>query len=189
MHFRNNKFRDSLSSTIKWQSFQPFASRPAIFGSYIASTCLQEHQESINILETAGANSSDSALVKNNYAFSLASLNRVSDAETAINSIDKTTVMDTEPETIKATRGLIEYRKNNPNKGRELYKSAIEGFKKKDNHRSAALATVFLAHEEKRISSEYFEPLTISIKQYIKKTNIPEITAAAKALLNLEQDE
>ncbi len=111
------------------------------------------------------------ATLRNNLAFALASNDQVSLAEAELERIDRTSLTAQNRIVIKATEGLIEFRRGNPAEGRVLYKSAIQIAEENNEPGYTMRALVYLAREEIYARTEFakltlqhaeseFEPFT-----------------------------
>jgi tetratricopeptide (TPR) repeat protein len=154
MNFRHAHYKEALEAALNWLEYQPFSSRPAVVASYIASVCMQKDYEAIKIVEEAKIATPDDFFLNNNYAFALASINRVDDALRVINSIKVDSLREKERAILLATSGLIEFRLGRVNQGRELYRKSIQEIKKIGEKSSLALAYLFWAREEGDDGSE-----------------------------------
>ena len=153
LRYREGKYNESLETAKQWLHYQPFSSRPAIFASYIASVCLGDYNEAIEILQEARHSSPDSLLLRNNLSFALASLNRTDEAIRITSELEYASMDEGFSYTLSATKGLIHFRKGDVKLARELYKKSINGFKKQKTYKSAALAALFHAREEAILQS------------------------------------
>jgi hypothetical protein len=105
-------------------------------------------------------------------------------ARECINKILKQTISQDDLSVVNATRGLIEYRDNNPKEGRNLYKKAVDKFNVSARRVREARALYFWSEEEKRFDSEKYIILRNQVEKLseklIDKNDINEI----KMLLN-----
>ncbi len=147
----------ALEETEKWQSDEPFSSRPPSLGTFIAAVVLDDHDKGVQIGQQGLiANPSDSVLL-NNLAFSLASLCRVTEAEVVFSKIHPRSC-DLELQiALSATAGLIKFRKGLVEEGRSKYRHAIELARGSMNKFQRLLAASFLLREEVRIDSKEVE--------------------------------
>ena len=144
--------------------------------------CLDDDKEALRILDTSLPAQRNDPLIINNYACSLA---RSGDVAAAIEALDKVKFPDLEDWqklTLAATQGLIYFRTDNIEQGRESYSLAIRGFEKINDNRSAAIAAYYLAFEEKRIQSPYVSKRVKEAKSRIIRFNVFEIEDLAKKL-------
>ncbi|MHB8087954.1 MAG: hypothetical protein ACYDH2_06845, partial [Anaerolineaceae bacterium] len=109
----------------KWNADEPFSSRPAEMGSFAAADGKEDYQLA-ELFCRSGliANPTDPTLI-NNLAFSLINQNRIEDAETILNSIKNNVVTRSTEVAIKATEGLLNFRKGNLEIGKNKYLEAM----------------------------------------------------------------
>jgi len=173
--FDEQDFEGSMEATKKWFAYQPFSSRPAVSGSYIASVGLGRFDEAIKIATMGLLSSPREFMLNNNLAFALASLDRVSEAVEALRPINEGDLKESEKATLTATRGTIAFREGGVDEGRALYKSAIETFKREKDLRSEALATYFWAREEERIKSPGCGEMKEQVTKIARHLNLVEL--------------
>jgi Flp pilus assembly protein TadD len=114
----------SLAQSREWLDDQPFSSRPAVLGSFIASVVIEDHPEAIRLLRLARKANPKDGLLLNNLAYSLANMGEMDEAAKAIADIKGD---GGELVTLKlATSGLLEFRKGNAESGRALYRQAYD---------------------------------------------------------------
>lgn len=182
LNFRNGEFAESLKFAKRWFNFQPFSSRPAILASYIASICLKNDKEAVEIIESARASCHDSFLLRNNLVFSLASLDRLDEAQNILDQNDFRELDEMSTYVNLATCGLVQFRKKNLEEGRNLYKQAISGFTKLRYKRGVAMATLFLAREEALLGSKAQFVLLKEAISLARKGNMKEVLLYAESL-------
>jgi tetratricopeptide (TPR) repeat protein len=141
---------DALSESLKWFSDEPYSSRPAMLGSYIAAVVLHDYEEATRIAQRGlAANPSEPGLL-NNLIFALACDGKLSEAVKLVPKLSQITRDDAGRIILLATCGLIEYRQGNPAQGRELYMQAIRKADLPNFRLLRARAAVHLALEEAR---------------------------------------
>jgi tetratricopeptide (TPR) repeat protein len=174
--FYKEDFKNSLNSARNWCSYEPLSSMPFIFASYIASLCLDNDLEALNILKNALPLYRTDPDFMNNYICSLA---RTGDLKPAIENfmnLDLRNLTDYQIFLLTATQGLLCFRTDNAEKGRELYLEAIRGFERINQHYSAAIASYYWAYEEKRILSPYKDARIKDAKSRVKRFKVFELT-------------
>lgn len=174
--FHKEDFRNSLDSARQWSSYEPLSSMPFIFASYITSVCLDDEVQSLRILRNALPLHKTDPDVMNNYICSLA---QTGDLEAAIGNflnLDLRNLTDHQTFVLTATQGLLCFRTDNPEKGRELYLEAIRGFERMNQHQSAAIAAYYWASEEKRVLSPYKDARIKDAKARVKRFKVLELT-------------
>ncbi len=130
----------------EWLVDEPFSSRPAIFGSYLASIVEDNYRLAEEFaLRGLRANPKDPILL-NNLAVALVGEGRLDDARATFSKIGEA------PEDFRsmlsATEGLFKFRTGNADEGRRLYQEAMTQARRIGDRRTEALAAVHLAREE-----------------------------------------
>lgn len=176
------KWRTAATAAEQWLDDEPFSSTPAIELSFILSVGFEEHDRAEAILRRAHVASPDDLLVLNNLSFALAHLGKL---EEAASLLSKANVEDAKPGTlvaITATGGLLNMRNGNIVEGRRLYQAAIELALKHQLERHAALATVFLAKEEKRAMTEFSQLAVAEAERLATKYKDPGFRLVLRTL-------
>ena len=174
--FYKEDFKNSLNSARQWCSYEPLSSMPFIFATYITSVCFDDDLESLRILTGALPLHKTDPDFMNNYICSLA---QTGDMEAAIKNfmnLDLRNLKDHQIFVLTATQGLLCFRTNNAEKGRELYLEAIRGFERIKDPRSAAIAAYYLAAEEKLILSPHKDARIEDAKSRFKRFKVVELT-------------
>ena len=138
---------DAIAQGTNWLRDQPFSKRPAIFTSYVSSL-VEDYARSIVILRESLKLNRDDSMLMNNLAFALASDNRTADAIEVLRATDYERASGMAGITLAATHGLVAFRTNAPDIGRQLYKLAIERANKLGNKKYSLMADLYLAREE-----------------------------------------
>jgi hypothetical protein len=142
----------SLGACKAWLRDEPFSSRPAVLGSFIASVALEDFALGrIICLEGLKANPNHIGLT-NNLAVTLASMGAVDLAEEKLGFLNS---QEPEPHLkvhLLATRGLLAFRRGLAEEGRALYLQALEtaAF----DHHLKGMAAIHLALEELRLDPQ-----------------------------------
>ena len=140
-------WRAAINQGANWLRDQQFSKQPAIFTSYVSSL-IEEYSRAVDMLRTSlKANPNEPQLV-NNLAFALASNNQLHEAISALRGIDYESVTGPPGVTLLATHGLVLFRTGNPDRGRELYRAAIEQASKIGSPKYSLMAALYLAREE-----------------------------------------
>ncbi len=145
---QNNHAR-AVEEAWGWYFDQPFASRPAEFGSYYAS--IDGGYDAGAEIARAGLRANpDDFLLLNNLSFCLASSDQALEAEEVYSRVRPAALPDGQLPTYLATRGLIAFRLGEVEKGRSLYVESTACGGKEVNR---VIAMIMLAREELRIRS------------------------------------
>jgi tetratricopeptide (TPR) repeat protein len=146
---RRRDWRSSLVETKRWQLDQPFSSRPAAFGSYIASVALGNYAEAAELAKQGLLANPDDFGLQNNAAFSLVLSGNSDEAAQIISRVNQAHLNPRDQVVIIATRGLIQFRSGDEAAGRALYRQAIELGKSLRDEREH-IARIYYALEEIR---------------------------------------
>lgn len=147
--YQDEDYRGALEAAKKWFAYQPFSSRPALSGSYIAAVTLDDHEEAIRITKMGLLSSPNDVMLRNNLAFSLASLNRPGEAREALSHIKESDLEKRELAVVTATKALVDFRIGNLKAARKLYADSIAGFKQVNDARAEIMARFFWTREER----------------------------------------
>jgi len=146
--FRDHDYDRALSAAVAWSEYQPLSSRPALTASHLASTWLDDHETSVQVLRAAVQYSPDSFALRNNLAFALASSGRLSEASDELGVTERLRLSPGDEAVRCATRGLLAFRAHDHEEGRRLYIEAESRFRSLRDPARHALAKVFHAREE-----------------------------------------
>ena len=182
IHFKNREYKKAFEKIKKWLAYQPFSSRPAEHGSYIASVVLGDFEEAIKIAEMGKISSPNDFLLNNNHAFALASLGRVDDALDVLKKINEKNLNKSNRNILKATKGLINFRNKKFQTGRQLYKEAVTFFESQQDKASEAIARLFWAREEDRAQMKEASQIKESAVNLAKQQKLNEIIFASKKI-------
>lgn len=177
LKFQIEDFQGALEASKKWFAYQPFSSRPALFGSYVAAVALDDFNESIKIAKMGLVSSPQDFTLKNNLAFGLASLGKPEEAAHALVSVSELELTESEKSVLTATRATIAFREGKVEVGRELYKKAIEEFRKQKQLRAQVLAMYFRAREEMLVKSPAAKALEAEALASAEKQKVNELLA------------
>jgi tetratricopeptide (TPR) repeat protein len=138
----------ALDSALCWLQDQAFSSRAAMLASYISSALFQDYQRSVRLLTTALVRNPRHPGITNNLAFALANQGKLDEAQGYLSSLEGTSPGDTNAITLRATQGLVMFRRGEATEGRRLYEEAIAKARQYSLQKYVALACIYLAREE-----------------------------------------
>ena len=174
--FHTQKYKDSLEAVWQWAHYQPFSSEPCILGSYITGVALEDYPQSAKFAEYGRISSPNSFTLTNNLAFAYANMGNILEAKSILQNVNVGDLSREQIATYLATQGLISFKTDNIEIGRNHYQEAINIFKSNKDVHSEALATYFWLKEEKKIQNlEKFEIVLKAAKDLVKKLNFKEI--------------
>jgi len=174
--FYKEDFKNSLTSAKQWCSYEPLSSMPFVFSTYITSLCFDDEPESLRILTSVLPLHKTDSDFMNNYICSLAQTGDIEAAIKNFMNMDLRNLRDHQILVLTATQGLLCFRTDNAEKGRELYLEAIRGFERIQDPRSATVAAYYLAAEEKRILSPYKDARIKDAKSRFNRFKVFELT-------------
>jgi len=129
-----------------WLLDEPFSSRPAALGSYLAGITQRDYRLAEDFANRSLRANPKDPLLLNNLVWALANQGRIDEARERFGEI--TEVSKELVATILATRGLLRFRTGHPVEGRQSYLAAIEEARRHNHKRVEALAALHLAREE-----------------------------------------
>lgn len=175
--FKAADWEASVNEARAWLLDEPFSSRPAQFGSFVASVGLEDFDAAIHFAEEGlRANPNDMPLL-NNLAFALAEQGNLPRAIATLSAAKSVSAGDDEDIFLTATEGLIQYRMGNGDAGYALYQSAIERATAKGMRRAKAFALAHLLREEIRFhKADVPQPLITAVEDLIKSSD-PDLRA------------
>jgi hypothetical protein len=146
------EWKAAAKETFLWLCDQPFSSRPAIDGSYIAATFLQDYELAEKFAKVGFQANPDDPLVKNNYAVALAERGNLAKARRVFGTLGDPGSKDF-LELFRATEGLLRYRESRIDGARECYEKSRVAFEASGDFRSALLSLVYQTSEELRLDN------------------------------------
>lgn len=177
LFFQRKDWDRALRESQSWFNDQRFSVDAAIFASYIAAVLLARHDEAISILEAAQLANPDSWILKNNLAFSLASTNRIEDAEKSFADVPPDDPEPSNQGVWLATSGLLQFRQGNISDGKRLYDEAIALFEHRELLSLRAAAAVFKAREVLRAKLDDAAQCVEVARQFLARAPGPESDA------------
>ena len=167
--------------SLRWLADQPFASAPAVLSSFILSDVLCEFETAESILQAAIRSNPQELLLLNNLAFCLLNQGKVEQGEAALHRIRQEDLNKLGP--VKATFGLLEFRRGNFAEGRRLYRECIEESKKDNNRLQAARAAAHLALEEVLAGTDQIASALNSLHEFEQESKMSEVVCTMDRIM------
>ena len=165
-----------------WQSDQPFSSRPAIFGSYVASSFLHDYKLAIQMAKAGLICNPEDFTLYNNCAFALAQLGQPEEAaEVLQNNVIFRDLPPRDQVVFLATTGMIFFRASDTENGRKFYMMAVD-LAKKNQESAEHIALAYFALEERRIGGDMAEVLVKQTIASAEKSADPVLKHLAERL-------
>jgi hypothetical protein len=114
----------AFSSVLQWFIDQPFSRDPAAFGSFIASSILENYDEAIKLCKYGLKATPTDFTLLNNLAFAYLKKNDVKNAQLILSKIHAEGLDDQQKVVYLATKGLFFYKFGQIENGEKLYKEA-----------------------------------------------------------------
>lgn len=144
------KWIESVAAAELWLRDEPFASRPAAFGSWAAQVTLSDFETAARFARHGLLTHPYDFTLLNNLAVSLANLGQITEALENFERIDPASAQALDRPTYLATKGLIQFRLGLPEEGRRLYRAAISEANSTKDTQAAVWALLHFAREEFR---------------------------------------
>jgi len=172
--FYSGGWRRSFDQTKLWLDDEPYSSRPAVLGSYVASGILGQYDEAV-LMARMGlrANPNDPTLL-NNLIFSLIHFGELVEAEQTLEKLKSSDLEQANKVLLRATTGLLRFRQGSPDLGRNDYLEAIRMAGEAKNRIYQTRAAIYLALEEIRTKSPYVQEATARAFKYAESAKYPD---------------
>ena len=82
------EWSESLEAARKWYADEPFSKRPAVLGSWVASSMMQDYEAATKFARDGLRANRGHLLLTNNLAFALACSNELQEAESQLSTVD-----------------------------------------------------------------------------------------------------
>ena len=174
----NGDWKGLIDNCLVWLRDEPFSSRPAELGSYVAVALIGDFSLGEKFARAGLVSDPTNIALKNNLCVAVANQGNIQEAESVYNEIGEPETDREERVPYLATGGLIQFRKSNRIGGRELYLAAIDTAKRIGDMRLANLAILHYVNEELNIKSEISGNLLNDLGENIEKTKDKEIRSA-----------
>jgi tetratricopeptide (TPR) repeat protein len=142
--FYEGQWRAAMSQAEQWLLDEPYSSRPALLGSYVASIASEDYGLAESFASRGLMANPDEPILHNNLVYAIANQGRLEEAQRIFDAIPEVED-DTTRTVLLATAGLLSFRRGQPQEGRLRYLQAIERALQPEVR---ALAALNLAREE-----------------------------------------
>jgi tetratricopeptide (TPR) repeat protein len=139
---KTKKWSDALRHAEEWLLDEPFSARPAIEGSFIAVSLVQDTQKAIEFCETGLVANPDDFSLLNNLAYSFCLAGNLDEARASAQKAELRADSPSDHVTCRATRGAILFAAGHHSNGAQEYNTAIEEALHLKNRDLAQHATV-----------------------------------------------
>lgn len=165
-NFYNDDYKTALNDAARWLVDMPFSKRPVLLGSHIAGSMLSDHQTAITFTKAGLASHPNDPQLINNIAYSLILLGKIEDADRYLRTLPSIDQIN-EPASIclTATIGLLHFRRGETEKGRILYRKAIEDARRVNDRYFNWLAILNYAREEILAKSPFVDEVIEAVSR------------------------
>lgn len=181
------RWRDSLNASELWLYDEPFAKRPAVFGSWVALTTARDFEEANRLAQYGLEIHPREFLLLNNRSVALAYLGQVSKAAEVLGEVAQEDAEGDYKPTYLATKGLIQFRLGAVSEGRCLYRMAISEANHKRDFRTVVWALLHFAREEFRVAPLMGEELVKEAEKYFQRLSKVEEAISLRLLELVKQ--
>ena len=147
----SSRWQESIDGANMWLLDEPFSSRPAKFGSWVAQVTTGDFYTASRFARAGLTVEPDDPLLLNNLTVCLANLGDMEGARKVFERIRPQAAVALSEATYLATQGLLRYRFGEAETGRSLYQRAVLSAK---TQREQVWAWLYYAREEYRIDRE-----------------------------------
>lgn len=177
----------ALQQSRLWLTDQPFASEPAAYGSWVAST-IQDYEAAEELSAFGMIANPDDIILSNNHIFALANLGRLDEAIREYEQLDKGGASDEERIVLLATGGFLNYRRGDIEGGRALYRAAIAEAKGPRAARLRAMASILMTREEARAKTDEVSRFLTMARDLAQLVNTPDVRLWSEFLDSLRKE-
>jgi tetratricopeptide (TPR) repeat protein len=172
---------DGLAAAELWLRDEPFSSRPAVFGSWVAINTGADYAKAERLALCGLRTHPGDFLLLNNLVVALVYMGKIDEATKYFAEIKQVDAEANKP-TYLATKGLIQFRLGAVAEGRQLYQMSIVEANREKNLRSAVWALLHLAREEFRYDQTTADKLTKEAAHSFPKLSKLEQTISSHLL-------
>jgi tetratricopeptide (TPR) repeat protein len=176
----NGDWNEAQEQARNWLRYEPFSTRPVNLGFTAAHIGSQDMEAAALFARHGVLANPVNTIQHNNYAFALAQLGRVREAEKAFAAcavaIARNSGEASDLHIYKATAGLIAWRNHDLEGGRHGYREAADYFEKNNEKLRLAECLARWAVEELRAGDQAAAPKLLARAQVIAKSNERTLT-------------
>jgi len=143
-HYEKGEWKNAFYNCLKWFLDMPFSKRAILLGSYIAGTMLNDYEAAIVLCKVGLQANPNNVVLLNNLVYYQTLSNNEENYESNIiqlSQINLNELPDSMKIVIQATLGLVFFRNNEIEKGKQFYELAIFNAEKTKNnyHKNSAI--------------------------------------------------
>ena len=172
-------WEQAIRACVEWNHMEPTSSRPLTLGTFISLVALEDSEKAIFFMEKARQLNPSDQMIVNNLVVAHAYKGDINKASQLSNDLSLSKVAKNSKPIYIATKGLLAYRMNDFEKGRDLYLSAIKDAAEKNLENTKVLAIWHMLREESKLGTPKLEEIVERLSQKFKHVTLlyPEILA------------
>ncbi len=173
----------AISACIKWNEMEPTSLMPLVFGAFISLVALENGDKALTFLDRAAVRIPNDPMVINNQVVAYAYIGDIEKATKKLNQLNSMQLPKNRKAVQIATNGLVEYRRGEFSKGRDLYIDAIKIADELNDKSIKFLAIWHLLREESKLGTPELEEIVKNVdKSHGQINRLPEIEALKKKI-------
>jgi tetratricopeptide (TPR) repeat protein len=153
--FVQEEWTSALENVKLWQQDEPFSSRPATIGCFLAAEIVRDFHVAEHISNIALISMPNDALLLNNRAYARINLGNLSGAAEDVLIARQKTQTPASEVCLEATEGCLLYRVGNADQGAEFYRRAVEKAVARKDKLGAQAAYLHWLSEDIRAGAHY----------------------------------
>ena len=146
--FRTKQWVQCMEACNQWFRDEPFSSRPVTLGTFTAIVAVEDYGAAIRLARQGLMSDPRDFLMRNNLVVGLAESGNISEALIEYDEIPPADPSDWQYPCWLATKGLLEFRLQRYESGRDLYCRATKTAQDQGNERAEAMVLIHWAREE-----------------------------------------
>lgn len=148
--FYDGDWANVVKNAVLWLNEEPYSVIPALQGSFVAATFMQDYARSLGIAEFGLRRNPESDALRNNYVVALVMSGDLARAEREFLKMSGSRVDVRQHAVWMATKGLLSYRQEEYEQARALYEAARAEFERVNDRTAQLTLTLYQSMEEAR---------------------------------------
>jgi len=187
VHSGNLEWTAVAEQCAAWLNDEAFSGRPAMMGSYVSIVALENYELAEAFARRGLRANPDDDLLLNNLTVSLVNQGKQEEAEQVLRGIHQSESAPDVQAALRATAGLLMFRKGDIAGGRAAYADAIEMLRRDGEMRSLAIAYLHLAREEILCRSSHASTALAKAEEVSRSVRSPEVHTMLEHVRMLSQ--
>ncbi|MCF8536429.1 MAG: hypothetical protein K9G24_10140 [Candidatus Nanopelagicales bacterium] len=151
--FQQGDWESALLNAKTWQQDQPFDTSAAFLGTIVALVGLERWHDGLEFCRVGLRTHPGHPMLLNDLAYALIELGQLEEATKALDEVGEPTGTEPTDIAVRATRGLLAFRRGDVEEGRRRYLDAVSASQTASNRDYEAMALAMLLREECRLAA------------------------------------